>query len=218
MLALLDRISRIRGVIHVGAHSAQEFEHYRGRGIANICLIEPQADVFQRLAHLSEKGAVLFNCALGSATGSLPIYRASNDGESSSLLRPKQHLAMYPTIGFEQTESVPVCRLSDLPLDFSLYDVLIMDVQGFELAVLQGAESVLSSFDYVVAEVQTEELYEGCVLFPQLTEWLATRCFELADTIWEASTWGDALFCRTDHANYARQQQMTVSSHFNLPA
>jgi FkbM family methyltransferase len=53
--------------------------------------------------------------------------------------------------------------------------LLKLDVQGFEVEVLKGAESILSKLEYIYAEAQFQELYKGGPLFTDLCEFLSTR-------------------------------------------
>src|SRR5436190_18563658 len=82
---------------------------------------------------------------------------------------------------------------------------LNMDLQGYELECLKGAEPILSWFDWIYTEFFEDPLYEGSALMPELTAWLDQRGFRLAEKkMFGAQTreargerwygWGDALF------------------------
>jgi len=74
----------------------------------------------------------------------------------------------------------------------------VLDVQGAELMVLRGALSALAAFDAVVAEINFEELYEGCALAPDLDAFLGTRGFSrVATACFDDPSWGDALYLRS---------------------
>ncbi len=139
-------------------------------------------------------GASFFGCALGAESGTARFHVADNEGQSSSLRRPKEHLIQHPEVGFGETVEVTVRKLSELPIDYSLTNLLVLDVQGAELDVLRGGAEVLGAFDYIVAEVQRAELYEGGALLPELQEWLALHGFTCERVEWDAETWGNALF------------------------
>ena len=74
------------------------------------------------------------------------------------------------------------------------FNLLVLDVQGAELDVLRGGAEVQEAFDYVIAEIQNVELYEGGALFPELVEWMGQRGFACERVEWRTATWGDALF------------------------
>ena len=195
MLNLVLNLPHLRGVVHVGGHYGQEGSAYRAMGVESICWVEALPSAFSKLIK-NESGtkSLFFQCALGATAGEATFYVADNEGQSSSLRKPREHLREHPEVAFAETITVPVRRLSDLPLDFASYNLLVMDVQGCELDVLLGAGDVLSGFDYIVAEVQCTELYEGGALLPELAEWLAHRGFACERVEWQTKSWGNALF------------------------
>jgi FkbM family methyltransferase len=196
MNSLLARVNSVRGIVHVGAHYGQEGAAYASLGVSQLCWIEPQSYAFARLAANAAPGAVLLNCALGERAGTRDLYSSANEGQSSSLLPPKLHLQEHPDVCFTGREQVLVRRLADLPLDFRQFNLLVMDVQGAELEVLKGGESVLHFFDYIIAEVQNIELYENCALLPVLDSWLANQGFVRDAVEWHTGSWGDALYIK----------------------
>jgi FkbM family methyltransferase len=60
-------------------------------------------------------------------------------------------------------------------------EFLKIDVQGYELEVLKGAERVLSSVDVILTEVNHTELFKGVPLSAELIAWIAQRGFALHD-------------------------------------
>lgn len=60
-------------------------------------------------------------------------------------------------------------------------DLLKLDVQGFELEVIKGAESVLPQVSVVLAELNLLAIYDGVPLMHEVTEWLASRGFVMYD-------------------------------------
>jgi hypothetical protein len=79
-------------------------------------------------------------------------------------------------------------------------NVLMMDVQGYELEVLKGARETLGSIDHVFTEINRAELYEGCPMAEDLDLFLAGFGFFRAETDWAGGTWGDAYYRKTDGA------------------
>jgi hypothetical protein len=80
-----------------------------------------------------------------------------------------------------KTVEVPVVTLDALRRREGLPppNLIKLDVQGFELAVLQGAVETLKSADWVLAEVSFRPFYEGQVLFSELAGFLGARGFEV---------------------------------------
>ena len=60
-------------------------------------------------------------------------------------------------------------------------DFLKIDVQGYELEVLKGAEAVLPSIEVIFTEVNHIEIYQGAPLAAELIAWLAQRGYALHD-------------------------------------
>lgn len=195
MTTLIQQLTGLRGVIHIGAHHGQEGAGYRALGIDRVCWVEPLPSAFAELVK-SQVGtnAAFFQCALGAKNEEAIFYIADNAGQSSSLRKPKIHLQEHPEVNFIDTITVPVRRLEDLPINFEAFNLLVLDVQGCELDVLQGAQEILGAFDYIIAEVQNAELYEGGALLPELAAWIAQRGFALERIEWETNAWGNALF------------------------
>ena len=84
-------------------------------------------------------------------------------------------------------------------------DLLKLDVQGYELEVLKGAEDTLGSVEVILAEVNLLDIHIGVPLLAELSSWLVERGFvafdicgltrrPLDDVLWQA----DMLFVCED--------------------
>jgi FkbM family methyltransferase len=178
-------------VVHVGAHLAQERGYYESLGFKEILWIEGSPSVHARLERtLAEhqasgraKAQHRSVCALCTDRDGdlLGLRQFSNDGMSSSIFAAGAALReRWPQV--QETgasEQVPSSTLDALlqRLDCPAPDVLIVDVQGAELLVLQGAAQTLARVRAVVSEVSTQALYEGGVLYPELAAFLAGHGF-----------------------------------------
>jgi len=187
----------IRGVIHIGAHHGQEYSDYKLCGIHNIVFIEPSPEAFKVLsAKMTTKSEVrLFNVACGSSYQEATMFtETANQGQSNSLLRPEKHTLYYPTIEFKGTQTVEVTPLDSILLDKPLYNMMNIDVQGYELEVLRGSEGTLPGIDYLYLEVNISELYEGCAKLSEIDNFLSD--FIRLDTLFTGEGWGDAFYIR----------------------
>lgn len=185
----------VTGVIHVGAHRAEERPSYLKHGLKVVWVEADPENVAWLRAHVPEP---VYEVALCDAPGVRMLYVASNRRMSSSLLRPKMHLKKYPRITFRSTVAVQADTLDNLVEREGLegYDFLWVDVQGAELLVLKGGERTLERVKALVLEVNFCEMYEGCALVGELDAWLAVRGFERVMTHETGKGWADALYVR----------------------
>ncbi|NDG32103.1 FkbM family methyltransferase [bacterium] len=133
--------------------------------------------------------------ALGSAENIANMYVSSNQKQSSSLLKPKDHLVCHSDVQFLGLEEVKVDLLDNF--NYTGYNFLAMDVQGYELEVLKGARKTLEYVDYVYAEVNRAEVYEGNAFVEDLDNFLTEYNMKRVETVWPGGIWGDALYIRT---------------------
>jgi FkbM family methyltransferase len=188
----------IRGVIHIGGHRGQEYVYYKDIGLTNIIFVEPQLDNFNILSKNVGSECTLFNVALGNFEGEADMFtEVANQGQSSSLLQPHQHLSQYPDIIFNGKIKVGVTKLDLLPFDCALYNFINIDVQGYELEVFKGGIDTLKGIDYVYAEVNRAELYKNCALVGEIDGFLGSYGFKRVGTWWDGMTWGDALYVKS---------------------
>lgn len=106
----------------------------------------------------SLRNARFFNFGLGMNEEILPFYSyiQDNDGASSFYKRIDENTTQRHTgdIKIKKLASV----LKDEKIDY--IDLLCMDVQGFELNVLKGAEDYLEKIKYVIMEEPKEVINE----------------------------------------------------------
>lgn len=202
-------------LIHVGAHLGQERYQYEACGFRDILWIEGSPSVHHRLAaaindHTNESGISQTGtrhrtyCALCADRDGdeLSFHEFCNDGESSSIFSSTLNCQKrWPHV--RETGKTEVLRshtLDHIAEDHQLLDatdVLVVDVQGAELLVLQGAERLLVNVKAVVSEVSTVAYYEGGVLYPELREFLRIRGFQPMSA---PRRHGDILFLKNELA------------------
>jgi FkbM family methyltransferase len=206
MIILLDDIIKqydlkIKGVLHVGSHYGQEYKDYVKNGIENMIFFEPMKETFKKLEEnvpTSEKVRLL-NMALGNTTGVRDMFvETANKGMSSSFLEPGTHLTMYPHIKFDKKEEVFICKLDDVSFDRDLYNMINIDVQGFELEVFKGAIETLWAIDIIYTEVNFEDVYKNCCHVEDLDTFLGDFGFKRVLTDGRYGSWGDALYLREE--------------------
>ena len=187
----------VKGIIHIGGHYGEEIDEYVRNGIQEIVIFEPLSDSFDVLCeNIKDLNAniIAHQVALGPEETVATMYVSDNEKQSSSLLKPKVHITHHPHVKFPETEEVEVKVLDDF--DYTQYNFINMDVQGYELEVLKGAKKTLETVDYVYCEVNRDEVYEGNAYVEELDEFLSQYNMERVETSWEAQIWGDALYIR----------------------
>jgi FkbM family methyltransferase len=190
---------QINGIIQIGAHLGNEYESLKNIS-PNFLMFEPQKMIYQKLNEKlgSNKNVTIVNAALGSEKKKAVMYTEQvNQGQSSSILPPALHLLQYPTIQFNDAEEVDVMILDEyIKENPNNYNLMTLDVQGYELEVLKGCKTVLQQVDYILCEVNRAELYLGCAMIEQIDEFLKEYGFERNITSWDGHTWGDALYIK----------------------
>jgi hypothetical protein len=141
--------------------------------------------------------------AAGAATGSAQINVSRADDSSSLLPVTSRQLDRFPGTDTVARESVEVKTLDRIlePVELRRPILLKLDVQGFELEALRGAERVLESVDTVLTECSFVPFYSGQALFDEVRDFLGERGFRLVggavsavhDRRWEQ---GDFVFER----------------------
>jgi FkbM family methyltransferase len=199
----------INGIIHVGAHYGEEVSDYIESGVQDIILFEPLQDNFNVLSNRMKNlnaNILLHNVALGSILQKSIMYVSDNEAQSSSILVPNVHLTHHPNVNFPDIEEVSVDVLDNFDCGNSNY--LHMDVQGYELEVLKGATETLKHIDYVLCEVNRDELYEGNAYVEEIDEFLKQYGMERVETYWMGDIWGDALYIKKNAYDVSKTCQI----------
>lgn len=194
----------MRSLVHVGAHLAQELERYEAEGLQQIMWVEASKAVHEQLAQRlrQHRGPArhFSRCALlADRDGAEIEFREFNNaGMSNSIFSPTDQLrSRWPELDVTgTTETIASITLDSLlagtPFERHV-DVLVIDVQGAELLVLQGATQTLPSVTALICEVSTVPYYDGGVLYRDLAGFLRTHGFYPTAT---PRRHGDMLFMR----------------------
>lgn len=147
---------------------------------------------------LDSQQVTLHRYAIGDTEGHMEMYVSRADDSSSLLPITTKQEEAFPGTGEVGIESVEVRRLDSVVSESDIAGpaLLKIDVQGFELAVLRGAEALLGQFDWVLAELSFSELYEGQPLAAEVIDWLYQRGFETTGVANPSAVQADFLFRR----------------------
>lgn len=177
---------RVNLVLDVGANVGQYASDLRALGYrGRIVSFEPLEAAFGRLQARAADDPYwrCVHAAVGEAAGETVIHVAANSVSSSLLPMTSLHVQMAPESVYVRDETVPVVTLDEAaadPLGGGERVLLKMDVQGYELGVLRGAERLLESVCAVETEMSTRPLYEGQPLWYEVVDYLTERAFELS--------------------------------------
>lgn len=201
--ALCDKYNiTIKGIIQVGSYIAREYNRLREVCDGQILLIDANPDVIDILRQqLTCDNNIILNYLVSDKDGDTHTFNILNHTQSSSLLRPKLHIKYYPqfsTIVKElKIESITLDTIiSKHNIDINKYNALLIDVQGAELLVLKGFRANIDKIDIIYAELNFEEMYDGCCLAADFIVYLRKFGFELIEMFDTGKGWGDGLFRR----------------------
>jgi len=197
-----------KGILQVGASYGQEIRSFLEAGITAGLLIEPLAEPFSRIAEWCKRtnGFIAFNALCSDSSGEKHTFHiASNDGQSSSIMRPVKHLEMFDFVKFEETVEITSTTIDEIikfleqnghELITQQLDTLYMDVQGAEFKVLLGAPSTLKRMNYIFSELIRGELYENTVPLENYCALLEAQGFTLNYINFNKFHHADMLFVR----------------------
>jgi FkbM family methyltransferase len=174
---------RINVVLDVGANFGQFAQWIRKLGYeGRIVSFEPLTEAHQQLTRVAARDsqwAVAPRMALGSASGEVEIHVAGNSASSSVLPMLAVHRDASPESRYVDVEKAPLKRLDDAcPFSQGERPLLKIDVQGYEMAVLDGATQLLANCEAIIIEMSLVPLYEGQPLAIDLWQYLTRLGFE----------------------------------------
>lgn len=197
---LVDKYSMtIHGVLHGGCHLAEEAPIYRDAGITNVTWIEANPAVLPKIESVLREFPTqrLIHALLAETDGEeLTLNITNYDGMSSSVLAFGTHPQFSPDTVFVDQVSMSSRCIDSLAEEHGITaNLLNLDLQGFEGPVLRGAAKFLEQVEYIITEVNCEQVYVGATQIEEIDTILAD--FERVETYWvPGQGWGDCLMIR----------------------
>lgn len=158
------------GVLHIGAHTGQEASRYWHLS-KPVIWFEADPDLARQLKENVSKypnQRVVESCLSVTDGAEVEFRIASNDGASSSLFDFGSAIngrkGMFPELDLKMVRSVKMTTrsldslLREARVDSSDFNHWVVDVQGAELLVLQGAEESLLGCGSLVVECGTKDV------------------------------------------------------------
>ncbi len=210
------------GVLHVGAHLAEEALDYEKYNWTPVIWVEAQPNLVQELnLRLDLKKHKVIEAAIWDEDNvGLKLHIASSS-QSTSLLQFGSHLDLYPDITFISEIDVSTKRLDTVIKPHEMPNFINLDIQGVELAAIRSLGNLLLSVDYIYTEVSKKEVYKGGTLVGDLDSYLKINGFKRVATRWYFKEgWGDALYIRetkfTTRSLVSKLTWLTFTSKFYL--
>lgn len=174
-----------------------------------IHAFEPVPEIYERLLKNTTKhnNIVYHPYALSNKNDTELFYiseRPTKPGiasQAGSLHAPKERLTKSPLI-FPRTMMVNTITLPTWAAHNNIIhiDLLWLDTQGHELAILQAAEQLLPHIRVILAEVSFIESYHNQPLYNDVIQWMTQHGFEHIGCDFADQTktfFGNALFIRS---------------------
>lgn len=202
-------------IVDIGANVGQFAAVARGLLPSQpIVSFEPLQDCYDQLVAKKQSLAPFYpiHSALGKSSGQMAINRSDSTASSSFLKMGERHMHELPHTAVSHAEMVSISVLDEAlpPLGLPKPYFVKIDVQGFELDVLQGATESLKDTTALVVEVSAEPMYHGEPGFDAVYGLLREHGFKFCGTVdqWRSEKTGqilqfDCLFKKSQQASPA---------------
>ena len=187
---------RTKGVVHVGAHLAEEASLYRKFFFGPVIWIEAQPNLVRILQDQIKPPDKVLQALVWNEPGVYKTLRLASNSQSSSVFDFGTHELSHPEVVFTGEIELRTSTLMDvLPDGLSNY-LLVLDIQGAEYEALQGLGKKSEMFDYVYCEVGRRGVFQQTHEVFDIDSLLSEAGFLRVATMWTRADWGDALYVK----------------------
>lgn len=208
-----------KGIIHIGAHYAEESTIYARSGTERVIWIEGNPNllsVIQDNISIYPKNKA-YQALLSDTDNNEIVFNITNASMSSSILELGTHKELYPDIKVEQEVMLYSCRIDSFikknKIIIDEYDFVNIDIQGAELLALKGFGDLLDKINYIYTEVNIDNVYEGCPLLDEMDEFLTLKGFQRVELSLKYKSWGDAFYIRKNTTKSKAKNTVTESKN-----
>lgn len=186
----------INGLLHVGAHLAEELSVYNTANISGVIWIEANENRANKVKEIVPNNHQVICSVVGDENGREVNFNEANNGQSSSIFELGTHSIEHPEIYYTNKTKRTTDRIDHLKKIYNIMDFnfVALDIQGAELLAIKGMGELLDNVEYIYTEVNEKKLYEGCCLISDLDNYLIG--FERVITNMTPHGWGDAFYVR----------------------
>jgi FkbM family methyltransferase len=173
-------------VLDVGAHHGWFFHCWQDWcPEAIVHAFEPSPAAFDAAVKYygSHPNVKINQVGIGNCEGTMDLHMMDKSDVSNSFLHPA--METWTEVQFEigniSRSTVEITTINNYCAKKAISNVYLMkiDVQGFELEVLQGASNILASTDYIFVEAGIQPFYEGAPAFTDVYSFIVDRGFHL---------------------------------------
>lgn len=186
------------GVLHIGAHLAEEFSNYEKYAWTPVTWIEANPSLITMLEEkLDRANHRVIQAVISDIHGELTKFYISNNTQSSSLLEFGLQNHYYQNIYHVKELEIFTSRVDKIMSLLDMPNFLNLDIQGTELQALKSLGELIHQVDYIYTEINKKELYLKCSLVEDLDLFLGQNGFKrVATRYYLRQGWGDALYIR----------------------
>ncbi|HEV8082388.1 MAG TPA: FkbM family methyltransferase [Chitinophagaceae bacterium] len=183
---------------HIGDDSRSLIKFLKG----TVHSFEPVEELYARLKQNTSayKNIFTYKLALSDCNGTSEFYVSEGESDgSSSLLPPLLHLKDHPRTLFRKKIIVETKTLDSWASENNItnIDLLWLDMQGFEMNMLQASNKILDTVKLIHTEVSTRETYKGVGLYNEYKKFLESKGFKvLVEAIPKNWDMGNVLFIK----------------------
>lgn len=203
---IVNKYGNPKGIIHLGAHLAEELDDYLEFNIKDVIWVEANPRLYEDLkVKIFGTNHIAISELLSDVDGvemkfNIAKNHYNGNYQSSSVLEFGSHETNHPHIKMEDSmilNSKTINTIfSENKFDFNNYDFLNLDLQGYELPVIKGFGDNISKMKYIYTEVNTGEVYKNCTKLHELDKYLGEFGFIRVEIEMTDAEWGDALYIK----------------------
>lgn len=190
-------------IIDCGAHDgADTVQLARLFENGTVHAFEPIEELFTKLKSRNNpnKNIKYYQLALADKNGKMDFYVSEGASDaSSSLMEPVAHLVDHPDTTFNNKITVNTSTLDNWAMENNIFkvDMLWLDMQGYEMKMLEESKVILNTVSAIHTEVSTKETYKGVATYDVYRSFLEDKGFKVTiEAIPKGWDMGNVLFTR----------------------
>lgn len=227
MLISVDQLIKkfglsINGVLHLGAHQAEEAPDYQRAGAKKVIWIEGNPELMPVLETELKKypNQVAYNVLVSDNDDQTVTFKVTNNFQSSSILELGTHKDNHPSVTVHHTLTLKTQRLDKYfeknNIDISDCDFLNIDLQGAELLAMKGLGTKLDHIKYIYTEINVGNVYVGCATLYEMDKFLHEKGFLRVATELTKWQWGDALYIKSNPTAAEKKKNLRSAKYYQF--